>query len=33
MKKTLLVLKNEIITILSRPSFWIGAVGDRKSVV
>ncbi len=27
MKKILIVIKNEIITILSRPSFWLGALG------
>jgi ABC-2 type transport system permease protein len=27
MKKTLLVLKNEIITLLTRPSFWLVALG------
>lgn len=27
MKKILLVLRNEIVTVLSRPSFWFGALG------
>jgi ABC-2 type transport system permease protein len=27
MKKIMIVLKNEIVTILSRPSFWLGALG------
>ncbi len=27
MKKTLIVMKNEIITLLARPSFWIAALG------
>ncbi|MBI4730709.1 MAG: ABC transporter permease [Chloroflexi bacterium] len=27
MKKILIVIKNEIITLLSRPSFWLGALG------
>jgi ABC-2 type transport system permease protein len=27
MKKILIVLKNEIVTIISRPSFWLAAVG------
>ena len=27
MKKILLVLKNEVVTLLTRPSFWIAALG------
>jgi ABC-2 type transport system permease protein len=27
MKKILIVLRNEIVTIISRPSFWLGALG------